>query len=419
MRGTRAPWPGAARLVTCCAVLLVFAALTPWGTSPASSSIPGSASGSRSASGPVLGSGSGSASGSGPASAYSSTHYAWYRLGDLFPRYGGPLDPGPPPRGLSSVAPADCATCHAEIAAEWQGSAHARAFLNPVFLGEYLPSPERFCERCHAPLLRRPSAADKGARLARGVDCAVCHVRGGHVLGVRGTGDADHAARRDTRLRTSAFCGSCHQFDFPEPQDDHAPRYHPGRPLQNTLVEWRQSAFARQSCQSCHMPQAGGEPGARRHASHAFSTFDNAELLAGAVKVGGKVRRRGAALEVTLELSAGELGHAFPTGDMFRQGELTVRLGEVAQRVTLQRIFAQTITADASGHRLGQVDDTRLVPGARWRQRFRFESAGGEQAVRWTLTLLRLDPATARRRGLPMSLVRVPMAAGELAVPAR
>jgi hypothetical protein len=128
------------------------------------------------------------------------------------------------------------------------------------------------------------------------------------------------------------------------------------------------------------------------------------------------VKRRAATLEVTLEISPGRLGHAFPTGDMFRQVELTVRLGDEEQRV---RIFAQTITADASGHRLGQVDDTRVLAGQRWRRRLRFGGHAAGAKVRWTLTLLRLDPEVARRRALPAELVRVPIAAGELVVPAR
>ncbi|MEZ4359422.1 MAG: multiheme c-type cytochrome [Kofleriaceae bacterium] len=362
-----------------------------------------------------------------PAEPRATPHRAWYRLGDLFPRYGGPVDPGPPPRGLASVAPSECATCHAEIAAEWRSSAHARAFTNAVFRSEYALTPERFCVQCHAPLA--PSShADRGDLQERGVDCAVCHVRDGHVLGTRGAGDAEHAARRDPRLRASAFCGSCHQFDFPELEDPRAQRYHPRRPLQDTLAEWRRSAFARTPCQSCHMPQVaeaeqgergtrGGKP--RRHVSHAFSTLDDRELLARALRVRGAVRRRGAALEVTLELVPDRLGHAFPTGDMFRQGELIVRLGRATHRVTLQRIFAQTITADARGHLLGQVDDTRVLPGQRWRRRFRFDTAAAAHEVTWTLTLLRLEPDEARRRGLPDELVRVPIASGALAVPSR
>lgn len=53
------------------------------------------------------------------------------RLSKLFTAEGGPVVPGEPPRGLSGTAPSDCAGCHAEIAAEWASSAHARSGAEP------------------------------------------------------------------------------------------------------------------------------------------------------------------------------------------------------------------------------------------------------------------------------------------------
>ena len=345
--------------------------------------------------------------------------HAALRLLDLFTAAGGPVVPGAVPAGLSGISPAECASCHAEIAAEWQFSAHARAFSNAVFQGEYQPAKERFCQKCHAPLVTDPAASDAPELFARGVDCAVCHVRQGQVLGAHGRGDSDHAARKDARLATSAFCGSCHQFDFPAPAPDQPVRYHPGQPLQDTLVEHARSPYARVTCQGCHMPAVPapepGAPGARPHRSHAFATFEDRALMAGAVKVRVRARRQGRAVIASAVLAAGKLGHGFPTGDMFRKGILTLRLGAQTQVVVLQRIFAPTITADARGHLLGQVDDTRLLPGSgggAQRHTFRFEPAGEAEALEWTLELYRLDPATARERGLPQSLIRVPMLAG-------
>ncbi|MEZ4361480.1 MAG: hypothetical protein R3B48_14935 [Kofleriaceae bacterium] len=92
-----------------------------------------------------------------------------------------------------------------------------------------------------------------------------------------------------------------------------------------------------------------------------------------------------------------------------------MRLGEVAQQVTLLRMFAQTITA--TGHRLGQVDDTRVLSGECWRRRFRFKSGATAGEVQWTLSLLRLDHDVARQ---PDELVRPPIAAaGDLATAQR
>jgi Cytochrome c554 and c-prime len=350
--------------------------------------------------------------------------HAALRLLDLFAEYGGPVELGAHPRGLTGTAPAHCAGCHAEIAAEWQRSSHARAFTNGVFLAEYLPQAERFCRDCHAPLVEDPRAADAPLLLARGIDCAVCHVRDGHVLGATGSGDAKHAARKDTRLRTSAFCGACHQFDFPEPAPGEPVRYHPGQPLQNTLVEWTKSAYADTSCQACHMPRVATDAsGLRTHPSHAFSTFDNPTLLAGAVRVRASARWRGDALEITVSLAPDKIGHAFPTGDMFRQGRLAVSVGSVTQTARLERIFAATIARDGKDHLLGQVDDTRVLPAKMAPPSphvFRFpRPPQGVTAARWTLTLYRLDPQTARRRQLPDSLVVIPISAGDFELPRR
>lgn len=351
------------------------------------------------------------------------------RLPDLFTVDGGPISPGAAPRGLSGIAASDCATCHAEIAAEWATSAHAQSWLDPVFQAEYRLTRSAACRHCHAPLaaaaperltderdaLRsQPSArVDTGAS---GIDCAVCHVRDGHVLGVQGRGATDHTARRDARLATTAFCGACHQFDFPALEPGAPARYHPGRPQQNTIAEWAQSRFADRPCQTCHMPRTG-LPG-RRHASHAFRTLDDPQQLARAVRVAVSARRRGTTVQVTAVIAPGEIGHAFPTGDVFRQAVLTVRAGAAGRRAVLMRYFAQTLTDDASGHLLGQVDDTRVPPpGAGPPQRFELAvEAPAAAEVTWTLDLFRLAPDDACARGLDSAAQGLRIASGTASI---
>jgi hypothetical protein len=70
----------------------------------------------------------------------------------LFTAEGGPVVPGEPPSGISGTAPSDCAGCHAEIAAEWASSAHARSWTDPIFQSEYQLTRQAFCRHCHAPL---------------------------------------------------------------------------------------------------------------------------------------------------------------------------------------------------------------------------------------------------------------------------
>lgn len=352
----------------------------------------------------------------------------------LFTAEGGPVAPGEPPGGLSGTAPGDCSGCHAEIAAEWASSAHARSWTDPIFQAEYQLTRQAFCRHCHAPLaleatpLVGPAAGGRSApgaapglvesAGARGIDCAVCHVRDGRVLGAHGRGGDEHAVRRDARMATTALCAGCHQFDFPRPAPGEQVRYHPGRPLQNTVAEWSQSRYADRPCQDCHMAVTG-DPG-RPHRSHAFRIFEDPALLTRAVQVTARARRHGGAVRVSVEIAPGEIGHAFPTGDMFRRAVLTVRAGAARESAVLMRRFAHTITDDASGHLLGQVDDTRIPPpGSGPSPRLELELADTRATeVAWSLRLFRLAPDDALDRGLDDAALGQRIASGRVAIAA-
>ena len=341
----------------------------------------------------------------------------------LFTAEGGPVTPGEPPGGLSGTSPGDCSGCHAEIAAEWASSAHARSWTDPIFQAEYRLTGQAFCRHCHAPLAldaAGPGAASElaGAAGARGIDCAVCHVRDGHVLGAHGRGGDDHAVRTDARLATTALCAGCHQFDFPRPAPGERARYHPGRPLQNTVAEWSQSRYADRPCQGCHMAITG-DP-ARPHRSHAFGIFDDPALLARAVRVTAHARRRAGGVRVTVEIAPGEIGHAFPTGDLFRRAVLTVRAGTARRSELLMRRFAQTITDDGSGHLLGQVDDARIPPpGAGPPARLELDLPDARATdVAWSLMLFRMAPDDARDRGLDGAAIGQRIGSGRIAIAA-
>ena len=165
------------------------------------------------------------------------------------------------------------------------------------------------------------------------------------------------------------------------------------------------------------MPLAG--PPGVQHRSHAFRTLEDPELVARAVRVSAAAERRGGTVRVTVELAPGEIGHAFPTGDMFRRAVLTVSSGAAHKREVLRRYFAPTITADARGHLLGEVDDTRIPPpGAGAAPRFLFELDDPRATeVSWSLVLFRLDPAEARARGLDEAALGIPVRSGRIAIP--
>lgn len=188
-----------------------------------------------------------------------------------------PIPPqGKPPEGwppvTTSLAPADCAVCHRAQFEQWRTSAHAAAY-SPGLHGQLLPwigsddANVAACQECHAPLteqlprLRQENrwvenpALDRELRDA-GLVCAVCHVRDWRRYGPpRRDGSTDPAspgtphegALFSVAFESSEFCGACHQFEEPAAN---------GKPLQNTVAEWRDSPSAArgETCQTCHMP---------------------------------------------------------------------------------------------------------------------------------------------------------------------
>ena len=291
--------------------------------------------------------------------------------------------------------PIDCARCHAEIDAAWRTSLHARAWTDPIFQAEYAGNPAPSCRGCHAP----SAAVDPD----RGVDCAACHVRDGLVVAASPTwrGALAHPVRPASPADQVDTCASCHQFDF---TDD---GIHDGRdPLQDTVHEWQrsnvgpQAGQAMRSCTSCHMPRT--RDNGRVHIDHTLRGLDDTTLVAKAVKVEGHAERTAGAVAVDVTIRGDRIGHAFPTGDVFRVAVLELRVGDGSPvQIDLQRHFALTLDDDGADHHVRQVDDTRVPPpGVGVLQERVLLPSGSGDRVSWTLRLYRLPPATARARGL-------------------
>ena len=235
---------------------------------------------------------------------------------------------GEPPAGWSPIEtdldPAACATCHRDRFEEWSGSLHAGAY-SPGLEGQLAawfesdPATVESCMACHAPLteqLRRIPGTDGAWRenpawdpeLERaGVSCAACHVRGWRRYGPprrdgsiapAPDGTPHDGAVGDPAFESSEFCAPCHQFEDPAPG---------GKPLENTVAEWRASEWAERGvgCQSCHMPD-------RRHLWRGI--HDPGTTRSG-VTPGWTVEGSpgDGAFAVTLALANTGTGHHFPT----------------------------------------------------------------------------------------------------------
>lgn len=209
-----------------------------------------------------------------------------------------------------------CEGCHAEIAEEWRRSYHARSFTNPAFQASVAEENLAFCRGCHAP--EAPPAEWPPPELGEiGVGCATCHLAGEAIVGAPAPGarEAPHAVVRDARFATEAACAGCHEFDFPGGV---------GEKMQLTITEHEASGYSETACAGCHMPVVG--QGGRRHRSHAFAGSRSPAAQALALRVDAS--RSGGSVRVSL--APGEVGHAFPTGDLFR------RLAVRAEAVTAE-----------------------------------------------------------------------------------
>ncbi len=290
------------------------------------------------------------------------------------PARGEDARPGAPPTVESENG--RCASCHTEIAAEWSASLHRSSFRDASFQRgfaiERLPS----CRKCHAPEAEPASAKPDAWAAEHGVARTTCHGTTAHA----------HEKTRRADLGTK-LCAGCHEFGFPEhDRDPVAPKHAPAnRMMQRTASEHAESPHAEKSCASCHLPKVGD--GAARHASHRFDVTRNEGVLRAALSV--SARRDASA--VVLDLAPNGVGHAFPTGDMFRRIRIEVLVGGDAAHPAFrfERRLARTFGV-ADGRKV-EVADTRLTGKAVFT--FPLPAAAATQPARYRVTYQRLTVA--------------------------
>jgi hypothetical protein len=135
--------------------------------------------------------------------------------------------------------------------------------------------------------------------------------------------------------------------------------------MQMTVREHAASRFAATSCADCHMPWTGD--GASRHRSHVFAASRDPALLQRSLRV--EATRRPGVVGAALVPAA--VGHAVPTGDLFRrllvEAEATTRPGP-RRAATPARWSAASNAERESSLRTLQVevaDDRPGAPGSR------------------------------------------------------
>ncbi len=334
------------------------------------------------------------------------------------------------PAEVAAARNRECEDCHRDIAAEWRGSLHHRSWDDPVFLTAYAIEPVAFCRGCHVPEAdpRDETPPEPARRL--GIGCVTCHVREEGIVGVRakpasteapgGPGTPDthapvkerHAVVGDAALGTEAACARCHEFDFPEPQE---------ALMQGTIAEHASSRNVGAPCRDCHMPLVAGE-GLLPHRSHDFRVIGNAPLLRSALTARA-ARSAEDPDTVVITLAVDRIGHAFPTGDMFRRLEVRGRTADgdsgaplAAPPVVLARTFLRVPGPKGALRR--QTGDDRLPSsGAPVEVELVFPAPVAARAVRWEVVYQRMDSAMAELFGVDPAADEVIVAEGVVGVP--
>lgn len=204
---------------------------------------------------------------------------------------------------------AACIECHTDAAAQWADSRHHASFTNADFQRAYAAENKAFCRECHAPALTRSEPLEGPLAEALGVGCLECHGSDREDVVITGSGRdgvAPHDVIREPDFGT-ATCARCHEFSFPS-----GSRRPEGTMMQLTVSEHFASDHADRSCADCHLPAA----------DHSLASTRDPIALRAALEVSAE--RDGN--DVLLTLEPHDVGHAFPTGDLYRRLELHAEL---------------------------------------------------------------------------------------------
>jgi hypothetical protein len=322
----------------------------------------------------------------------------------------GREQPGPAPQARAAgydpvVENAACERCHADVAAEWRASMHRSAWDDQVFLAAFAVEPLAFCRHCHAPEVAETKHADDPSRHL-GVGRVTCHVLDDRILGTRElpSREGAHAVVAAPEMAGVGWCQGCHQFAFPESQD---------APMQGTVAEHAASRFSDRSCQDCHMPHV--DDGGRKRRSPAFRVQGDEALLRSSIATNAW---RNGDRSIVVSLRAANVGHAVPTGDMFRRLEVRAFSSDgdgsqTAKPAVLARRFVREQTPE--GTRRLQIGDTRVPADGEPAEVELFFARPVEDArIEWQVVYRRMGPHEAALFGVDLAKEETLLASGVL-----
>lgn len=229
----------------------------------------------------------------------------------------------------------DCAACHQSTYDNWSKSRHKVAFSNELYHESHAREPSAWCLNCHAPFATigaKPLDTARRIQAEDGVSCNTCHVRNNRVIVAKlpapKKAEAAHDYLAEPQLASARFCESCHEFNFPsadsKPEAGAHFRYS-DLPMQATYSEWLASGFSGTTCQQCHLLAGSNQ-------SHRFPGGHDTKLLAQAIRLEAERNTEG---KLRVRIFTIGVGHAFPTGDLFR----TLRVSLYSGTKPVREIF--------------------------------------------------------------------------------
>ena len=145
--------------------------------------------------------------------------------------------------------------------------------------------------------------------------------------------------------------------------------------MQLTATEHRASTHSTTPCTTCHMPRAAG------HASHRFAASRDVDFL----RPAADIRASRSGNEVLISLSPRDVGHALPTGDIFRR--LRVEVIVPGDAATQRLAFLDRSTKS------GGPDNRPFVAGAPAEVRMAIAAPG--RPIAWSVTYERVEHPTS------------------------
>lgn len=317
----------------------------------------------------------------------------------------------------------ECAPCHQVVYDNWRQSRHRVAFTNELYHDSHSREPSAWCVNCHAPFTEPgsdPLDLSKRVQSEDGISCNVCHVRAGKVITgkipkpQKGTPAHDYIS--EPKMATAAFCESCHEFNFPSADSKPAAgsnfRYS-DLPMQSTHSEWKTSGFAQGPCQNCHL--FGESP-----QSHRFPGGHDLANLRQALKVECERSEDG---KLRVRLYTLGVGHAFPTGDLFRTLRLSLYSGKtLVTELALGKRFENHAPPRNEMHRPNKIltEDSTIPAPVTGEfvslKDYLIDWPAASQQVRYELRLDYLHPHNALVSHLKSSLTGIGIHSGAVAI---